>query len=211
MVDLFRPCRILMRKNTSRFPTKPTAQTTEYTTEMRILRMKAPSALTSMSSKLNLSSTGELRFDAALWLNNSSIIKVNNQPSRLTFYCAQTRRQHRRVSALHRTSMNWRLLLYRCVALPLSHDWSKEACKRSHNHGNERWTPSPWRLGHHSQRVSSLYLWRNAAYVKCVICENNYFFKKIHNKNPDVRHGLSISTGNWTCRDKKQDMTHKDV
>ncbi|TNN64897.1 hypothetical protein EYF80_024895 [Liparis tanakae] len=58
MVDFFRPCRNLMRKNTSRFPTKPTAHTTEYTTEMSILRMGVLSALMSMSSKLYSPSPG---------------------------------------------------------------------------------------------------------------------------------------------------------
>ncbi|KAF3832911.1 hypothetical protein F7725_026576 [Dissostichus mawsoni] len=51
IVDFFRPCLTLMRKNTSRFPPNQTAQTTEYTTEMSILKMAVPSALTSIPTE----------------------------------------------------------------------------------------------------------------------------------------------------------------
>lgn len=123
MVDLFRPCRNLMRKKTSRFPTKPTAQTTEYTTEMSILRMGVPSSPTSMSSKRNFSSPGELRFTAPLWLNVSSIFKVRNYASyRLDENTTQT--PHATASQLF-IPIQWTIMNVRLHRTPVNDSWPR--------------------------------------------------------------------------------------
>ncbi|TNN68984.1 hypothetical protein EYF80_020845 [Liparis tanakae] len=56
-VDLFRFGLTLMKKRTSRLPISPAAHTTEYTKQMRNLRIRLPSADTSMSSRLLKQST----------------------------------------------------------------------------------------------------------------------------------------------------------
>lgn len=119
--------------------------------------MGDPSALTSMSSKVNLSSSGKLRFGAPLWLNTSSILGMAPQADedaphvRAPQLLSPPRSAPCHVPRASEWQLTWNLLLYRCVASLLSHYWSRnKRDKYSHdrhkNHETSRFNEKIHRL-----------------------------------------------------------------
>lgn len=119
--------------------------------------MGDPSALTSMSSKVNLSSSGKLRFGAPLWLNTSSILGMAHQADedaphvRAPQLLSPPRSAPCHVPRASEWQLTWNLLLYRCVASLLSHYWSRnKRDKYSHdrhkNHETSRFNEKIHRL-----------------------------------------------------------------